>query len=273
MIAMSDASEGDTGIRGHVKRWLANHGVMLEMKVAGKFREALRETNHPHDVDLGRSYLDHDPQTRLAKLRETDVVVRATKTTFGRIWFSVWLAIECKSGTSEPWVFYRSAGRAEPWPQTIDETAFDFVVDNRLARDNLGGFSQSQLLTATTNNCYAAASVKGTGSETNPANAARSAIMQAQSAAQGVRRDIPTERQPQPTAAVVIPVVVTAAPMFAVALTTGSDYALMETNREVVQVRVPDDDRIRKVWVVHESDLDQFVADFLSLVNELEYRT
>jgi hypothetical protein len=98
------------------------HGVALEMQVARAFRTALGETQFAWDVDLGRNYIDHDPDTGLPKLRETDVVVRATKMTYG-----------------DPWVFYRASGRIDPWAQTLAETAWDTVVDERLNQANIGG--------------------------------------------------------------------------------------------------------------------------------------
>jgi hypothetical protein len=274
-VDMGDDSKADEleGARGRVEQWLEKHGVALDMQVARAFRAKLGESQLVWDVDLGRNYIDHDPETGLAKLRETDVVVRATKVLFGDLWISVWLAIECKSSKAEPWVFYRAAGRIDPWAQILSHTAWDAVIDERLVEANIGGWSGSPLLMATVRNCYAAASVSDPRHDRTRPNHARDAIMQAISAARGVVRDVPTsENQHHPTAALVIPIVVTAAPMFAVELTSDG-HNVIETTREVVQVRhLPEDDRLRKVWVVNFRELDALADDLVELVDAVEYR-
>jgi hypothetical protein len=269
---IDDSKQDDSqGARGRVEQWLEKHGVALEMQVARAFRAKLGETQVQWNVDLGRNYIDRDPETGVAKLRATDVVVRATKVRFGDVWLSVRLAIKCKSSKAEPWVFYRATGRTDPWAQTLSETACDTVIDERLVEANIVGWSGSPLVMATVRNCYAAASASDPRQDRSKPNHARDAIMQAVSAARGVVKTIPTDQR-KPTAALVVPVVVTAAPMFGVEL-TADGHELIDTTREVVQVRhLPEDDELRKVWVVHVAEIDALANDLVELANALEYR-
>lgn len=152
---------------------MERHGVALEMQVARAFRSKLGESQLVWDVDLGRNYIDHDTNTGAAKLRETDLVVRATKVLHGDVWISVWLAIECKASKAEPWVFYRAAGRIDPWAQTLSETAWEAIIDERLVEPNIGGWSGSSLVMATVRNCYAAASTSDPRQDKTKPNHAR----------------------------------------------------------------------------------------------------
>lgn len=239
------------------------------MDVARAFRAQLdRNPNLSSDLDLGRHYIDYDPETAAVKLRERDVVVRATKSHHGRAWMSAWLSIECKSSKADPWVFYRASGRIDLWPKTLAETAWTLVVGNGLAQGEITGWPGNQLITATVNNCYGAASTSDRTQNGNRPNHARDAIMQAISASRGVARDIPDEDN---AAAIVIPVVVTAAPMVAVEL-TAEGHKLIDTTREVVSIRyAPGDDVLSKAWVVHESEVGALATDFVNLAAALEY--
>ena len=256
------------GARERVEKWLEKHGVTLEMNVARALRAQLGTSHLNWDVDLGRHYIDDDPETGRAKLRECDVVIRATKGHHGQAWLSTWLTIECKSSKADPWVFYRASDHIDAWAQTLSATAWSVRVGQGLHEKNIAGWGGNTLVMATTRNCYAAASTSDPHKDQSRPNHARDAMMQAISASRGVTLDIPAEDN---TAAIVIPVVVTAAPMFAVEL-TDNGHTVTETTREVVQVRfAPGDDELSKVWVVHSSEVDALAHDFIEVAGALEY--
>ena len=258
-----------------VEAWLRNNGVDLEMRVAGAFRAALSAASPVRlswAVDHGRTYVSRHAGGDEANMREIDVVVRATTRTLSDAWISLWLVAECKSSKSDPWVLYRSSDRRDLPAQTITDAGWQVRSAEGLDPANILGWSAFELMSANVTPCYAASSTNSK-SGGNAKNYARDAALQALSAVRGVAADVPV-RDHQRTAAVLVPVVVTAAPMFAVTLSDEGGYRVEPTVRELLAGRFEaEDDEPRKLWVVHESEVNDLAQQFAAAALQLEYRT
>jgi hypothetical protein len=180
-----------------------------------------------------------DPLTKQPKLGETDVVVRGTRRTISDAWLSLWLVIGCKSAKGDPWVLYRNSAQVIHRPTTL-ETGRESRAADRFVVGNIVGWSDSDWLGAFDPACYAAASTSSGGN-----NYARSAILAALSAGQGVAEDVPVDGR-DATAVILIPVVVVSAPMCAVSLGIGGGYELESTTRVGVRALHSHDEESRR---------------------------
>jgi hypothetical protein len=137
---------------------------------------------------------------------------------------------------------------------------------------NIGGWFGSDLSASNQRPCYAASSTN-TKDGGNQRNHARDALLQASSAVLGVAEDVHTEHD-HTTAVILMPVVVTAAPLFAVSLADDGTPHAQRTTHEVITARFGgDDEDARQVWVVSSDWLDDLVREFSLLAEHLEYRS
>ena len=239
------------------------------MRVAAVFRRALASTGLRWDVDHGRTYVVRDPSTGAAQRRTIDVVVRATRHTPSRASLSLWLVMQCKSSMTDPWVFFRSSEPRGMPAQAVTDTGWEVRGSDGLDLAHLGGWSSHSLISGNVPSCYALVS---TTNDYSAKNKARDAVLQTLSAVRGMAKDVPVNRDPT-TAAILVPVVVTAAPMFAVGLSHGGGYAVEPSTRELLVGRFEvDDEETRSTWAVHESGVAELTREFVALATGLDYR-
>jgi hypothetical protein len=271
---MSPATSTRTDAKGQVKAWLDSHGVALEMRVAAAFRRELQSAGIWSNVDHGRIYVADDSESGSTKLREADVVVRATRqTTFSEVWFNLWLVAECKSSTKDPWVLYRGSWRSQPSPLTTFAEGWEIRASDDFNANNVGGWTDERLLNSThMNYCYSIASTNNPDRNGNSKNHARDAVLQVLSAVKGVAKDTPVQAH-HLTAAIFVPVIVTSAPLIVVTLLDDGTYRLDDTSRELLVGRFNSDETsARAIWVVNDQEIDHFAAEYASAVTRLDYR-
>jgi hypothetical protein len=74
-------------------------------------------------------------------------------------------------------------------------------------------------------------------------------------------------------AAIIVPVVVTSAPMFAITLLADGSYSVSETKREMMVGRYsPRDEFTRAVWVINEDFITGFVSEFAETAARIVHR-
>ena len=262
----------------HVKSWLKKHGVALEMKVAGAFRKQLSTTGIWSNVDHSRNYVDRNPLTDDATLRESDVVVRMTKRTVNNVWVSLWLIAECKSSSKDAWVLYRGSWDAQPSPLKEFEEGWEIRKANAVNMTNVEGWTETRLLNSThLEYCYSATSTNDStqpkkGQSGNAKNYAREAILQVLSAVKGVAADTPITDD-HLTVAIFVPIVITSAPLFVVTLQPNGDYEVKPTTRELLVGRFTAENEFpRAVWIINEADIDNFAIEYKEALTHLIYR-
>lgn len=260
-------SEGNSS-QVAVSAWLANHGVILEMKVASDFRRYL-----PQSIDTtvthGRMYLDEDLEE---KLRESDIVVHVNKHFGVNSILTLWLIIECKSSVKGQWVFYRSDERT-PYSQTYDNL-FVSKTNQDFNFSNLGGMRSIPIFNVENQPFSYSVITAFTGENEgkDQRNPARDAILQVLSAAKGVGLDsiLPEDRQ---SAVLFLPIVITRADMFSVELLENGEIRVEPTNRELVINRYKSlDGTLDAIWVIHESQIENVIREFSEGLGYLFYR-
>ena len=266
------ASESEIVIR--VRKWMESHGVGLEMKVAGAFRKKLGFGRFMSSVDHSRNYNGLDHSSGTYKTRETDVVVRLTKSLYGNIWITTWLILECKSSKDSPWVlFYDSAQpsviRSDPLPYLWDLKHLEDMFSSSIL-----GAGQSPLLAGYgVGTCYSVATAKDTDSKGNQKNDARDSVLQVLSAVKGVGEDAvlsDTHRQLN----IFIPIIITSAPISTITLLMDGTYEVGEAGKGLFLGSLDSKPEIpRGVWIVRESELEMFVDEIIEQIQDLDYRT
>jgi hypothetical protein len=255
-----------------IKNWLDAQGVTLELSVASKFEVALTKTPLTA-VFHGRIYRDRDPATSVDKFREIDVVVRSTPLMTPIIDLTLWLIMECKSSDKYPWVFYRSSDLSHY--ATKFEDAFivkrnqDFKSDALLGLRNVPIFNIAGVPYSTGG--ISVFSKDKSDSESESRNFVREAILQVQSAANGVSQDS-INRSEHISASIFVPIVITKSPMFKVNLSEAGEVQIEGIQRELVLTRSRlNDGAINNVWVIHESEVDTVVSEFTSALSNISF--
>jgi hypothetical protein len=267
-----DSSAGDGG-RSQVVAWLESGGVALEMKVVATFTAAFAA---PRWIAPGlpartRSRVDHAvPYTDktaddTTKLREVDVIALMTKLTGSGDEAGLVCVVECKSSQKHPWVcFRRSAWAAQKLPRDlITQTAW-----MTSGTDNLAEWRSEPLFNVTGSSCYSIATARerdGRG-ERDGANFAKEAVAQVLSATNAASTQIVATNANR--FGIFVPVVVTSASMFVVDLAPdGSLPEPVPTKRELLLGRFRlNDDAYRSVWVIHESEMENFANEAATTV-------
>lgn len=227
-----------------VAEWLESSGAALELRVARDFRQ------HTWEVDHARYYISDDEST----LRESDVVavMRATRIARNRH-LSLHFVVECKGG-GEPWVLFEADDVFLHNDSDIVET-FE-TVGMRGWLPHLQRLHAAPLLHTTDKTAY---QIADTGKNNH---VAFSAVRQAMAGVEGLKRDVPEPTLKGENLMIFIPVVVTAAPLFKVALAshTGEpEWAAVE--RMLLISRQKADDRFRSTWVLRDSAVSKFASD------------
>lgn len=282
----------EAGLNRKIMKWLETQGTILELTVARKFLEALGGNSYERNVSHGRYYRDRDPITSENKFREIDVVVRTTPITRPSLSFSIWLILECKSRDKHPWIFYRSSEltrysiRFEDAFLIMKNCDFDSAAIAGL-RDvsifKIGGspFSTGGVAALLKAKDEATPTPRDEKSEDsrnrvrdekseNSRNGVRDAILQVLSATEGISSEVGLDMEGLITA-ILVPIVVTKAPMFAVTLDDSGNPRLEMITRELVITRSSlDDGKLKYVWVVHESEIDALSREFAGCLPHIE---
>lgn len=250
-----------------VTSWLANNGVLLEMKVASDFRRHL--TTIPFkDISHGRIYLDEESGE---KLRESDVVVHVDLILNSNISLVLWLIIECKSSLKGKWVFYRSDDLTH-YSEKYNDLFLTRSTDD-FNFQSLGGLSSIPIFDLAHKPFSYSVVTAFTGENENKdkRNLARDAILQVLSATKGVSLDsiLPQDRK---AAAVFLPMVVTKSEMFSARLLDTGEISVEPTYRELVINRYKSlDGTLDAIWVIHESQIEAVIQEFASELRNFFY--
>ena len=270
----------EANLNDKIMRWLETQGTILELTVARKFQEALGRNSYARNVSHGRYYLDRDPITSEDKFREIDVVVRATPIIRPSLSLSIWLILECKSRIKHPWIFYRSS---ELTSYSIKfEEAFLIKKNRDFDSGAIVGLRDVSIFKIT-RSPFSIGGVAALSKETDEAspaphggisndsrNGVRDAILQVLSATEGISSEVGLDMDGLITA-ILVPIVVTKAPMFAVTLDDSGEPRLEPISRELVITRSSlNDGNLKYVWVIHESEIDGLSAEFAECLPYIE---
>lgn len=278
-VAQPDSSPAPV-MEAKIASWLQTQGVILELTVASKFQSALGPNTPLKRVIHGRQYRDKDPLTSEEKYRETDVVVIATPITPPRATLSIWLIIECKAKPNQPWVFYRSSSPTHQG--TRYEDAFvvrsnqDFDTQSILGLHGVSIFQIDQVPYSTggvaalikENDDPSSGSRNAANDSRNPV---RDSILQVLSTTFGISQEVGLIHEGL-IASILVPIVVTTAPMYTVALDDTGAPKVEETFRELVVTRSKlDGGNLKYVWVIHESQIDTLSSEFAACLPFVEF--
>lgn len=247
-----------------IRRWLDTEGTILELTVASKFQAVLGRNGYTHAVQHARHYRDKDPLTLEDNFREIDVVVQAIAVHTPRTVLSLWLILECKSRTNYPWVFYRSSELTSDFNSY--KNAFAVMSNREFSLEAIVGLRDVSIFkidgipysTGGTTAIF-----KGSdGLAGDSRNGVRDAILQVLSATHGLSQDVGLESEGL-IATILVPIVVTKAPMFTVTLDESGAPKIESTLRELVITRSKlDGGSLKYVWVIHESQIDNLCTEF-----------
>jgi len=255
----------------HVRAWLSERGVPLELAVAASFRQPFRDELGAvvmAEVDHARYYISRDRDGRAEKVREADVVaqVRTGRWYGDEAWACVtWFVIECKAAKDPPWVLYRAAGSdplSRNWRDRLMESLTvtmsgteGLELDDWIAPETTGSLhfvgDWAYQLHITKR--------RGQSGRTDDETGAFDTIQQVLSAVEGVSGDVAVPTRGT-LASIFVPVIVTAAPVYSI--DTGSDpesLTLVEvTDAFPLLGRYRPDDRLRLIWIVPAQAVGEF---------------
>lgn len=228
-----------------VERWLRESGTPLELRTASSFRRG-----GAFDVEHARYYID----VVTDELRETDVVAtfvsRSGYSFDSRPWFTLRFVVECKRA-GRPWVAFL-ADDILARKSTEQLATFESKVFGLDDAPQITAVFDAPLVASLERHAYQLV-------DTGTSQDAHKAVRQVMSAARGIARDIAhTDR---PSAVYVVPVIVTAGPLFTCKTDANGDPELAEVDRILLVSRLVADDTLRSVWIVRDTAVDAFVAD------------
>ena len=238
--------EGDDSLGAHVDAWLEKDGAALELRTERALARAGYRTRHS-------TYYD-DPGT--GKAREIDVVASRTGWTMlgGH---SLTLVVECKSSAEHPWVLFRS--RQDPTQGFVDlmvTRGVDGLGDRArpVRPSRTVAFDCPLLAPFGTTTVYAA---KAVGIKANVAHQALEQVLSAASAVANLAQADLSGRQ-ESSFVVVIPIVVTAAPLFVVSLGPDGAFHRERVSRALMlhQGGTSDSSPPNAVWLWDAAALD-----------------
>ncbi len=248
---MDDTDLGGGGPKEQVRKWLDRSGARLEMQVAHQLWRA-----GALDVSQGRTYPADQSETGL---RETDVVAHF-RTRMPQRAVEVVLVIECKSDRRFPWAVLTQDRNAGGMLAPRDGAILD-VLD--VAGEGLGrleGTHRVPLLhPVDVPQAYAITTAAAAGQAKERQDHAWNACRQASSAARALRDDLgPVSGE---LLRIMVPVVVTAAPLVQLYLDEQGDEQMSVIPRALLMSRLLPGDRVQAVYVLNDASLDQLASD------------
>jgi hypothetical protein len=271
----------DRTLESKVKAWLAKHGYSLEVRVAREFLAA-----HPLQDFFGfkegvlqsQVYLDDET----GKLREVDVVAnwwnpvrRETSTSGaqrrGARWLGIAVVVECKR-SSQPWIALTS-GQAprDRWPdailrslpqETYEDSFLPFEIEERAKTAPLLNWERPL-----------AHSVVSMSDSDSRRSQPYDAIRQVISGAHGVIQETggPGDITVQPWVHLVVPVIVTDAPLFECWVDQENAIQVRHVPVTVWSSRLSKESPFTttSVFLVHEEGVARFAADCHAMAETL----
>lgn len=234
-----------------VRTWLEASGRGLELRAARAFRK--------HGAKpVAQSFLYVDPETQ--KQREGDVLAHYGWSGMQNVPCTLTAVVECKSSRNKPWVaFYdRSIARGSELENWVAFAHGPFTGITQPLADLWVGqppFNETRVATH-----VAAAHVDESN---NPAN---DAVRQVMSGARAQRAEYIRTQNAVKRALVVVPVVVTAAPLVKCELDSEGEVQL-ESIASFVASGGWEGGQARRVFVLNESAVPEFSADLRRLAD------
>lgn len=248
---MSDTYTGGGGPEEQVRKWLDRSGARLEMRVAHRLWSA-----GALDVSQGRTYPADQSETGL---RETDVVAHF-RTRMPRRPVEVVLVVECKNDKRFPWVVLTQDRGARGMLSNRDGAILDALEVAGEGVDRLEGTHRVPLLhPVDVPQAYAVTTAAAGESPKERQDHAWNACRQASSAARALKDDLGPVRGE--LLRILVPVVVTAAPLVQLYLDEQGDEQLSVIPRALLMSRLLPGDRVQAVYVVNDGSLDQLASD------------
>lgn len=250
--AAGSAGDDDNGLGARVDSWLDTAGAALELRTERALARVGFATRHS-------SYYD-DPVT--AKAREVDVVASQQGWT-SRGGHSLDIVVECKSSADYPWALFETRN-------SLNEALTDLMA-TRLVRGVGPGARELRPPPAVGLDCpllapfgvTVAYSAKATASKVDVVHQAVGQVLSAATAvADAAAKGRAKEARPESTFVLVVPVLVTAAPLFAVRLANDGTVARRRVDHALLLVREgrPASASPAGVWLWDADALDELAA-------------
>ena len=187
---------------------------------------------------------------------------------------TTWLIIECKSSKDSTWILHYDSAQSTIFTQVPFGGLWDLKFHSSITPSNVMGSTQAGMLSGNgISSCYAVSATRDSDARGNQKNDARDAIMQVLSASKGVQADAKLE-DGLAELHIFIPVVVTNAPIVNVTLQLNGECDFSEAKRGLFLGNPSPESREQKgAWVVHSSDLEEFVIEILGTLHSLDYMT
>lgn len=248
---------GADGAKAAVERWLAEKGLALELSTARAFRAAA------HRVEHARSYVTDDGTGRL-KVREIDVLAWCSSdSNTGTVPVGTWFVIECKSSTKSPWVLYQGTTRP-PFvaqdPRQLIRAAFSVALRGA----NVSDLDETRLWESRASVCeqdayaYQVTDIGQNGKSNDPPGAFE-AVQQVLSAVDAVTAELNSSAGPAELS-ILVPVVVTAAPLFAVRIGDRGAVSIERREWAPLIARLRPSEELRLVWIVQADAVKDYAA-------------
>lgn len=230
--------------------WLETSGRALELRTGRAFRAAKATP-----VRLSFEYID----TISGLVREGDVLAEFRWTGPENLPCSITAVVECKSSRKKPWVAFYDRRLSYP-------TSLTKVVAYARApfQDALKELDSFYLEVDIFNERDVAASIASAfgkepnSNDTSEPNSASDAVRQVLSATSALRKKYVDAFHTDKRGLVLVPMVVTAAPLFKCRLDGAGDVELEEVEQLVVEA--PWEGGVARVVVLHESELPMIAA-------------
>lgn len=260
---MADEQEDDA-LTARVSDWVERSGRALELRVARAFAR--------QHADMSQARLFTDPVT--SDQREADVVARWTVMIAGGRQLSLVCVCECKAGADKPWVLFDD-GRSR-FPERPAR-----VIDHLLTHEHLNGvtidmapfegawlegypFDEHLGIQNPVSHAIATALEQD---KPNQPNSAWRAARQVMSACYGLLADF-SEKTPQ-LATVMVPVIVTEAPLFRVYLNRAGEAQTERVIQGVLVTQSHDGGSRRAIFVMNEKVLQGFAAELRAVIQRI----
>lgn len=227
----------------YVKKFLNESGYPLEMRVARAFKRA------GFHVEQARTYIDLDTGV----LREMDVLARKRQATSASASVELRMVIECKhSEKSKPWLLF--VGDTRFYRSHEHFNSLDIIGESDLRLAEARAADDLPIISHVGNIAYRV----GTA---GPRDDAFSAVRQVNGAVVGIKDDLagPSDLTEDPVVVVVVPVIVTDAPLFECRLDEANEVTATPVDKGLLLARLRAEDRLHSVWIVNSSGIDAFV--------------
>jgi len=245
----------DGELLNHVKKFLAESGFPLEIKVAIAFR------NKRILVQQAVFYVD----VNTGALREMDVLAYARKTMpehMDRVAVELRMVIECKR-SGQPWLLFIGDERFSRSRQHFE--SLDILEYHEAKLVEARSADDMPVISHVGDVAYRLSS---TGQKDN----AFPAVQQVNSAVLGLKRELPAREdyRGEPKVVVFVPVIVTDAPLFSCRVNSDGDIVPEAVDKGLLLTRLRSGDRLQSIWVVNDKGLEDFsrlarsTADFVT---------